>query len=178
MLHTNEILKITLPRKIVKWWNHHVVQNWLLAAKNVSENVSISKQLLSMRSPMLDKMAPRKLSNLVTIHWLFCWLFSRKIISNSHLGDTTFENCYNTFGCANDCDASLTKIKGSLSAKAGREIAVGDMTLEQMVEWAKELPYDSVTEFKLLPTKDLRTISLSNCKSQTLFANKIFKFLA
>ena len=64
------------------------------------------------------------------------------------LGDTTFENCYNTFGCANDCDASLTKIKGSLSAKAGREIAVGDMTLEQMVEWAKELPYDSGMEFK------------------------------
>lgn len=62
------------------------------------------------------------------------------------LGDTTFENCYNTFGCANDCDASLTKIKGSLSAKAGREIAVGDMTLEQMVEWAKELPYDSVKD--------------------------------
>ena len=100
-----------------------------------------------------------------------------KMINNSHLGDTTFENCYNTFGCANDCDASLTKIKGSLSAKAGREIAVGDMTLEQMVEWAKELPYDSVTEFKLLPTKDLRTISLSNCKSQTLFVNLIFKFL-
>jgi hypothetical protein len=64
------------------------------------------------------------------------------------LGDTTFENCYKTFGCANDCDASLTKIKGSLSAKNGREIAVGDMTAEEMVEWAKELPYDSVTEFK------------------------------
>ena len=99
------------------------------------------------------------------------------MINNSHLGDTTFENCYNTFGCANDCDASLTKIKGSLSAKAGREIAVGDMTLEQMVEWAKELPYDSVTEFKLLPTRDSRTISLSNCKSQSLFVNLIFKFL-
>ena len=80
------------------------------------------------------------------------------MMNNSYLGDTTFENCYNTFGCANDCDASLTKIKGSLSAKAGREIAVGDMTLEQMVEWAKELPYDSVTEFKLF-TRDQRTTS-------------------
>ena len=78
------------------------------------------------------------------------------MMNNSYLGDTTFENCYNTFGCANDCDASLTKIKGSLSAKAGREIAVGDMTLEQMVEWAKELPYDSVMEFKL-STRDPRT---------------------
>ena len=85
------------------------------------------------------------------------------MISNSHLGDTTFENCYNTFGCANDCDASLTKIKGSLSAKAGREIAVGDMTLEQMVEWAKELPYDSVMEFKLFardPRTTRRTVDL------------------
>ena len=96
------------------------------------------------------------------------------MINNSHLGDTTFENCYNTFGCANDCDASLTKIKGSLSAKAGREIAVGDMTLEQMVEWAKELPYDSVTEFEL-STRDPR--STRQTDHITRAVGIIFKFL-
>jgi len=66
------------------------------------------------------------------------------------LGETTFENCYHTFGCANDCDASLTKIKGALSAKAGREegqeIAVGDLSPEEQIEWARELPYESVKE--------------------------------
>jgi len=66
------------------------------------------------------------------------------------LGETTFENCYHTFGCANDCDASLTKIKGALSAKAGREdgdeIAVGDLSPEEQIEWARDLPYESVKE--------------------------------
>ena len=28
------------------------------------------------------------------------------------LKKTTFETCYHTFGCANDCDASLKKVKG------------------------------------------------------------------
>ena len=97
------------------------------------------------------------------------------MINNSHLGDTTFENCYNTFGCANDCDASLTKIKGSLSAKAGRDIAVGDMTLEQMVEWAKELPYDSVTELKFLLGRDPRTTRHTDHRTRTV--EIIFKFL-
>jgi hypothetical protein len=67
------------------------------------------------------------------------------------LGDTTFENCYNTFGCANDCDASLTKIKGALEAKTGRpddalELFVGEMTPEERVDWAQNLPFDSVKD--------------------------------
>ena len=66
------------------------------------------------------------------------------------LGETTFENCYNTFGCANDCDASLTKVKGSLAAKSGRdegaEVAVGDLSFEEQIEWARELPYESVKD--------------------------------
>merc|ERR1712003_97987 len=66
------------------------------------------------------------------------------------LGETTFENCYNTFGCANDCDASLTKVKGALAAKSGRdegtEVAVGDLSFEEQIEWARELPYESVKE--------------------------------
>ena len=67
-----------------------------------------------------------------------------------YLGETTFANCYNTFGCANDCDASLTKIKGALAAKAGRgddeEVAVGDLSLEEQIEWARELPFESVKD--------------------------------
>ena len=79
---------------------------------------------------------------------LFCLFFLENQWNN--LGETTFENCYHTFGCANDCDASLTKIKGALSAKAGREegqeIAVGDLSPEEQIEWARELPYESVKE--------------------------------
>lgn len=70
--------------------------------------------------------------------------------ANTTLGETTFENCYNTFGCANDCDASLTKIKGALAAKSGRdegaEVAVGDLSFEEQIEWARELPYESVKD--------------------------------
>jgi len=66
------------------------------------------------------------------------------------LGETTFANCYTTFGCANDCDASLTKIKGALAAKAGRpeeeEVAVGDLSLEDQIEWARDLPFESVKD--------------------------------
>ena len=45
----------------------------------------------------------------------------------------------------------MTKIKGALEAKTGRpddalELFVGEMTLEERVEWAQNLPFDSVKD--------------------------------
>ena len=37
------------------------------------------------------------------------------------LKKTTFETCYHTFGCANDCDASLKKVKGKRCSRKKRK---------------------------------------------------------
>ena len=36
--------------------------------------------------------------------------------ANPDVGDTSFENCYHTFGCASDCKAALKKVKMFLSS--------------------------------------------------------------
>ena len=36
--------------------------------------------------------------------------------ANPDVGDTSFENCYHTFGCASDCKAALKKVKKFLSS--------------------------------------------------------------
>lgn len=63
------------------------------------------------------------------------------------LGKTTFETCYHTFGCANDCSASLKKVKGALAAKRGEDlIAVGDLSLDEQIQWAYDFPFESLKE--------------------------------
>ena len=64
------------------------------------------------------------------------------------LGQTTFKSCYTTFGCANDCDASLKKVKGTITQKRGGKelLAVGDLTLEEQIEWAFEFPFETMKE--------------------------------
>ena len=64
-----------------------------------------------------------------------------------NLGDTSFASCYVTFGCANDCDASLKKVKGQIMAKKGDQLTtVGDLTLEQQIQWAFDFPFESMKE--------------------------------
>merc|ERR1712176_404128 len=62
------------------------------------------------------------------------------------LAKTTFETCYHTFGCANDCSASLKKVKGALAAKRGDLVAVGDLSLDEQIEWAYQFPFESLKE--------------------------------
>jgi len=62
------------------------------------------------------------------------------------LGQTTFKSCYLTFGCENDCNASLKKVKGTLNAKRGELTAVGDLTLEEQIQWAYDFPFESMKE--------------------------------
>lgn len=71
------------------------------------------------------------------------------------IGKTTFENCYHTFGCANDCDASLKKVKGTLkpdglAGKTDRPEFVGSLSAAEKVRWAMEYPFDSLKEAREL----------------------------
>jgi hypothetical protein len=71
--------------------------------------------------------------------------------ANPDVGDTSFENCYHTFGCASDCKAALKKVKGDLSSRTSSEDAltsIDDLSLEDAIQWALTLPFDSMKEAK------------------------------
>lgn len=55
--------------------------------------------------------------------------------------------CYNTFGCANDCDAALKKVRGTLQKTSSDVVgAVGDMQLEEQIKWAFSFPFETLKE--------------------------------
>lgn len=65
------------------------------------------------------------------------------------MSETSFENCYYTFGCANDCSAALKKVQGDLDERRSLvPMSISDMSLENQIEWAMELPYESKKDAK------------------------------